>query len=316
MELINKVKRVIERPERLLIGVELRLAHTFHSQKLLLKALYRLHIGRKLNLKNPKTFTMKTQWLKLNDHNPIYHRMVDKYDVKFFVSETIGQKYVIPTLGVWDTFDNINFDNLPDMFVLKTTNGGGSTGVIICKDKAFFDKIDAKSKIEKSMSNDIYRNQGEWSYKGLKPRIIAEKFMSEPLIDGKFHNSELNDYKFWCFNGDPKILFYASGRFNENNEPPFFDYFDMNLKKLQLKSIGHRNSPLQSLDIPQFDEMMQICKVLSKDIPFVRVDLYMIGGKVYFGELTFYHDSGFVPFEPAEWDEKIGKMLSLKLNYT
>lgn len=160
-----------------MIGIQLRWAYYTNNQKLLIKVLYRLQLGKKLNLDFPKTFTEKLQWLKFYDHNPIYHQMVDKYEVKKFVADIIGEKYIIPTLGVWDSFEEIDFDSLPDKFVLKTTNGGGSSGVVICTDKATFDKRTAKEKLEKSMANDIYKAMGEWAYKDVPKRILAEKFM-------------------------------------------------------------------------------------------------------------------------------------------
>ena len=156
MIIFNKVKRVINRPERLLLGIQIRWARYTDNQKLLIKALYRLHLGKRLDLDSPRTFTEKLQWLKLHDHNPIYHKMVDKYEAKKFVAEQIGEQYIIPTLGIWDNFEEIDFDKLPNNFVLKTTNGGGSSGVVICIDKSTFNKQDAKEKLEKSLVNDIY----------------------------------------------------------------------------------------------------------------------------------------------------------------
>lgn len=310
MFLIEKIKRVIERPDRLLIGIQLRWAHYTDNQELLMKALYRLQTGKVLNLQHPQTFTEKTQWLKLNDHNPLYHQMVDKFLVKKYVSSLVGEEHVIPTLGIWETFDEIDFEALPNRFVLKTTNGGGNTGVVICKDKNQFNLTEAKEKLEASMKNDIYRSLGEWVYKGIKPMIIAEQFMED--IDPQSHCvNDLVDYKFWCFNGVPTYLFYASNRQNSEHKPPYFDYFDMSLNKLPIRSKGHENSSVETLNIACFEEMKDIAAKLSKNIPFVRVDLYQICGKVYFGELTFYHDSGLVPFEPQEWDEKIGRLLHL-----
>lgn len=310
MILIEKIKRVIERPERLLLGIQLRWAHYFNNQKLLVEALYYLQIGHKLDLVNPKTFTAKTQWLKVYDHNPLYHKMVDKHLVKDYVSSIVGEEYVIPTLGIWDAFDDIDFDKLPSRFVLKTTNGGGNTGVVICKDKTQFNFFEAKVKLEASMKNDIYKSLGEWVYKGITPRIIAEQYMED--IDTRTNSvKDLVDYKFWCFNGVPTYLFYASNRQNCEHKPPYFDYFDMNLNKLPIKSKGHENSAVKTLNIACFEEMKRIAARLSQNIPFVRVDLYQICGKVYFGELTFYHDSGLVPFEPQDWDEKIGRLLQL-----
>lgn len=274
--------------------------------RLFIPAYYYLNVGERLNVKNPKTFTEKMQWLKLYNHNEKYHQLVDKCEVKKYVAEAIGEQYVIKTLAVWDSADDVDITGLPNQFVLKTTNGGGSTGVVICKDKSKFDIDDAKRKLRWSANYDIYQKMGEWVYKGLKPRIIAE----ELLINEKL-NGDIPDFKIWCFDGEPKILFYASNRFNKEKHPPYFDYYDMELKKLPIKSRGHLNSPTVLEHFPQFNEMKDLARKLSKGIPFVRADFYFVNGKVYFGELTFYHDAGLVPFEPEEWNEKLGNLIIL-----
>ena len=305
MDLKSKIKRVIEKPSRLPIGILLRYSYLFGNKTALVYALYWKAFGKRPNLKNPKTFNEKLQWLKLHDHNPLYHTMVDKYEVKNYVSNLIGKDYVIPTLGVWENFEDIDFDSLPAQFVLKTTNGGGNTGVVICKDKDNFDKLSASAKLKKSMDFNIYESLAEWSYMGVKPRIIAEQYMEDEK------NGNLVDYKLWCFNGVPKVLFYASDRINDKNLPPKFDYYDMNLNRLEVRSVGHENSSKPIIYFDTFDEMKEIARTLSKNIPFVRVDLYNINGKVYFGELTFYHDAGLVGFEPQEWDLIFGNLLDI-----
>lgn len=273
---------------------------------LFIPAYYFLSVGERLNVKNPTTFTEKMQWLKLHDHNEKYHNMVDKLSVKDYVTETIGEQYVIKTLAVWDSVDNIDISRLPNQFVLKTTNGGGSTGVVICKDKKTFDLGEAKKKLQWSANYDIYQNMGEWVYKGLKPRIIAEE-----LLINEEPNGDIPDFKIWCFDGEPKILFYASNRFNNEKHPPYFDYYDMELKKLPIKSKGHLNSQTVLEWFPQFNEMKDLARKLSKGFPFIRTDFYYVNGKVFFGELTFYHDAGLVPFEPEYWNEKLGDLIVL-----
>lgn len=306
MSMIEKIKRFVERPARLPIGIMLRYAHAFHNQKALVKGLYWMAFGKQLNLKNPKTFNEKTQWLKVYDHNPLYHKLVDKYEVKKIVAEKIGEEYIIPTLGVWNSFDEIDFNSLPNQFVLKTTTGGGNTGVVICSDKGSFNLQDAQTKLEASAKNDIYKSMGEWVYKDIIPRFIAEKMLVND------NGGDLADYKIFCFNGVPKILFYASNRQNAKHDPPFFDYYDMQLNKLDIRSRGHQNSPSIIKPFLEFEQMKELAAKLSKGIPFVRVDFYLVNNKIYFGELTFYHDSGLVPFIPEEWDAILGGMIEIK----
>ena len=222
------------------------------------------------------------------------------------LSKIIGEEHIIKTLGVWNDFDSIEWDLLPSKFVLKTSAGGGSTGVIVCKNKEALDKKEARRKLEASMNYDIYKMMGEWVYKGIPQRILAEECLEPRPIA-----NDLPDFKFWCFNGEPKILFYASERFNNENHPPFFDYYDMDLNRLPIKSGGHAVSPHNLTYFPQFEKMKEIARSLSANIPFVRVDLYLVDSVIYFGELTFYHDSGFVPLEPKEWDDKLGDLLKL-----
>ena len=305
MSMIEKFKRLIERPSRLPIGIMLRYAHLFHNQKALVKGLYWMAFGKHLDLKKPKTFNEKMQWLKLYDHNPLYHQLVDKYEVKNYVSYLIGEEYIIPTFGVWNSFDEIDFDSLPDQFVLKTTSGGGNTGVVICSDKALFNRKDAQKKLEASARNDIYKSMGEWVYKDITPRFIAEKLLAND------NGGDLVDYKLFCFNGIPKILFFASNRQNARHDPPYFDYYDMQLNKLDIRSRGHQNSPVTLKLFPEFERMKELAAKLSKNIPFVRVDFYLVNSVIYFGELTFYHDSGLVPFIPAEWDITLGDMIEI-----
>ena len=305
MNIKNKIKDVISDPKRFVLSIMMHIARIVNSDTMYLKALYRLYTGEQLNLRNPKTFNEKTQWLKAFDHNPLYHTLVDKAKVKEYVSNMVGSQYIIPTLGLWNTFDEIDFSKLPNQFVLKTTNGGGNTGVVICKDKSLFDRDLAKSKLNKSMSYDIYKKMGEWVYKDLKPMIIAETYMEDDTVH------RLDDYKFFCFNGEPKILFFASERINETNEPTKFDYYDMQLNHLDIKRRGHKNSEKRLEPFENFSLMKDLATKLSRDIPFVRVDFYNINGHVYFGEMTFYHDSGLVPFEPREWDNTMGEWIKL-----
>lgn len=276
------------------------------SDELYLKVYYRLCIGKKLDLKHPKTFTEKLQWLKLHNTSELCTQLVDKYKVREFVNDKIGEKYLIPLLGVWEHFDDIDFDSLPNEFVLKTNHGSG--GVIACKDKSRLDKEDAKKQLEDSLRKNYFWASREYPYRKVPPRIIAEKFMK-----GDDGNAPV-DYKFFCFNGEPKVLFFASERYNDQNLPPKFDYYDMQLKHLPIRSKGHENSENKLAKFPEFEQMKEVAKKLSQGFPHVRVDLYLVKGQIYFGEMTFHHDGGLVPFEPEEWDLKFGEMIKLPID--
>lgn len=260
---------------------------------------YFAHFKKFCNLKNPKTYNEKLNWLKLHDKNPIYTRIVDKFEAKEYVKDIIGDQYIIPTLGVWDNFDDIDFDELPQQFVLKCTHD--SEGLVIVKDKDKLDKEMAKNKIESALKQNFFYIGREWTYKNVKPRIIAEKYM-EDHIDG-----ELRDYKFFCFDGEPKAMFVASDRASDNVK---FDYFDLNFNHLDIKQkYPHAEQPLRKP--VTFEKMIELSKVLSKGFPHVRVDFYEVDGQLYFGELTFYHFSGFMPFEPNKWDKIFGDWIKL-----
>ena len=262
-----------------------------------LKYFYRFH--KFPNLKNPKTYNEKLQWMKLNDHNELYHTLADKYEVKKYVDNLIGSEYVIKTLGVYDSFDEIDFNSLPDRFVLKCTHDSG--GLVICKDKSKLDKENARKIIESSLKTNYFYHSREWAYKDLKPRIIAEEYIET-------RNGDLPDYKFFCFDGKARALYVATGRHTESGV--CFDFFDENFNHLPFYN-SHPNSK-NKIDKPTgFDKMTELAEKLSVGMPHVRVDLYDIDGKVYFGEYTFYHMSGFQPFKPEEWDYTFGSWIDL-----
>lgn len=265
-----------------------------------LKLKYKLVMGTKLDLENPKTFNEKLQWLKLHDRNPEYTKMVDKYEAKEYVANIIGKEYIIPTLGVWDKFDDIDFDALPNEFVLKPTHTSGN--VFICKDKSKIDYKKLKKQVNKWLKRDYYRIHREWPYKNVKPRIIAEKYMEN------FNDEELKDYKLMCFNGKVKFAFTCTDRYSEDGLKVTF--FDLNWHKLPFER--HYSSSNKYIEEPKnYEFMKKLAEELSQDIPFVRVDFYEINGKIYFGELTFYPGAGFEEFNPEIWDQKIGDMLEL-----
>lgn len=278
-----------------------------------LQMMYWLNMGKKLDLKNPKTFNEKLQWLKLYNHNPEYTVMVDKVKAKEYVAKLIGEEHIIPTLGVWDDPDDIDFDALPNQFVLKCNHNSG-TGMCICRDKSKLDIEKVKAELRKGLKENYFMRWREWPYKNVPRKILAEKFMVdteqnvEAITKGKLE--ELNDYKIFCFNGEPKVLFVASDRANK----VCFDYYDMNLKHLDLKQGGDNYHG--EVKLPKhFEEMKELAAKISQGISHVRTDFYEINDKVYFGELTFFDSTGMAKFTPEEWDEKLGKLIVLPPPY-
>lgn len=263
--------------------------------------------GRFPNWKHPQTFSEKIQWLKLYDRQPEYTMMVDKYAVKDYVANKIGGEYVIPTFAVWDRPEDIEWNRLPNQFVLKTTHGGGNEGVVICRDKNTFDKESAIDKLNESLCTDLYRVRREWPYKNVPKRILAEKYIEPDPATG-----DLSDYKFFCFNGEVKGLFVATERQNPNEEVKF-DFFDENYNHLPFRQ-GHDHAKVMPSKPKNFNLMKKLAEQLSKGLPHVRVDLYDLGDKVLFGEITFFHFSGLVKFEPEEWDYKFGEWLKLPVS--
>lgn len=251
-----------------------------------------------LNLETPKRYNEKLQWIKLYDRRDIYTTMVDKCEVKKYVASIIGDEYIIPTLAVWTNVDDIDIDKLPNQFVLKTTHDSG--GVAICKDKNNFDLQKAKEKLQYSLKRDFYILGREWPYKNVPRRIIAEQYMED------VETKELRDYKFFCFNGVPKALFIATDR--QNRKEPYFDFFDMEFNHLDMRH-GHPNAPHLPEKPKQFELMKELAAKLSKGYPHLRVDLYEVNGKVYFGELTLFHHTGMVNFEPEVWDDTFGEWI-------
>lgn len=266
--------------------------------KFYLKLRYCYFLKKRLNLKNPKTFNEKINWLKLYDRNPFYTKLVDKYEVKSYVEDVIGKEHIIRTLGLYNRFDDIPFDSLPNRFVIKCTHDSG--GLVIVENKEELDMFSAKAKITKSLENNYYYHGREWPYKNVKPRIIVEEYMA----DGA---DELTDYKVMCFNGVAKIIFTCTERFGDGLKVTFFDT-DWN----RLPFTRHYPSSKKKIEKPKkLKEMLRLSEKLSSGIPFVRVDWYEIGGELFFGEYTFYPGNGLEEFDPEEWDYKLGEMMDL-----
>lgn len=270
--------------------------------KLYIKILFRLVYGRKLDLDNPKGFNQKLQWLKLYNRKPEYITMVDKYAVKEYVASKIGEEYIIPTLGIWNTPMEIEWDKLPNQFVLKTTHGGGSVGVVICKDKSVFDIESVKKKLVSSLHKDIYWYYREWPYKDVPKRIIAEEYMVDDSA------TELKDYKFFCFSGRVEYFKIDFDRFVSHKA----NYYDRDANLLPFGEVNCPPDYSKVFDKPHdLNKMIEIAEVLAKGIPFVRIDLYKVKDKIYFGEMTFYPASGLGQFCPEEWDYKLGSLIKL-----
>lgn len=270
----------------------------YMSDEKFLKKKYKLVFHKELNLDNPQTFNEKLQWLKLYDRKPSYTTLVDKFAVRKYIANIIGEEYLIPLLGVWDCYEDINFDALPNQFVLKPTHTSGD--VFVCRDKRMIDYGSLRREVNRWLKRRYYWVHREWPYKNVNPRIIAEKYMVDES------GVELKDYKFFCFYGEPKMMFVATDRGVDTR----FDFYDMKFNHLSF--IQHYKNSTKKINKPVgFDKMILLAKILSKGIPHVRVDFYDINGETYFGELTFYHFSGFERFEPEEWDYKLGKWIKL-----
>lgn len=261
---------------------------------------YRWHLKKELNLESPAAYTEKLQWLKLYDHRPEYTKMVDKYEAKQYVAQRIGSEYVIPLLGVWECAEDINFDSLPEKFVLKTTHDSG--GIVICKNKQELNIAAARKKLRHFLKREYYRYNREWPYLHVKHRIIAEQYMEDQ------HHGELRDYKFFTFGGEPKVLFIVQGR--GEGQRIYADCFDMAFNHLPF-SINHPMAPVPPERPACFEEMKRLAALLSEGTPQLRVDFYEADGRVYFGEMTFFHCSGLAGFHPAKWDQIFGDWVTL-----
>lgn len=273
----------------------------FIPDEMWIKYKYKRKFGRTLNLENPKSFSEKLQWMKLYYRNPLCKTMVDKYDAKQYVAKLIGEEYIIPTLGVWDRFEDIDFDALPDQFVLKCTHDSG--GLVICRDKTKLDIKAAKRKIKKCFKRNYYWHGREWVYKDIKSRVIAEAYMED--ASGR----ELIDYKFYCFNGEPKFLYISVGL--ENHATASISFFDFDFNKMPFYRTDFKQFETAPSKPEKFEQMIELATELSKGFPFLRVDLYQINGQVYFSELTFVPSGGMMPLKPDTADMEIGKLLNL-----
>lgn len=302
MGLLHKIKRgikfVLDPQYRFIFLSGKGVYDDFPDKKYLEKKFY-AKLGYKLDLTDPKTFNEKLQWLKLYNRQEDYVKMVDKYEVKEYVASVIGEKYIIPTIKCWNSVDDIDWDELPDKFVLKVTHDSG--GIVICKNKKYFDINKAIKQLKKSMKRNYFLLHREWPYRDVPKKIIAEEYMSE-------NDKELTDYKFMCFNGICKCIFTGTGRYSK--EGLKITFYDVKWNKLPFER--HYPACEKAEKKPgKLDEMIILAEKLSKNIPFVRVDFYLINNQVFFGEITFYPGSGFEEFRPFKWDNILGSWIEL-----
>ncbi len=272
--------------------------------KIYIKKLYKERTGRELNLKNPQTFNEKQNWLKLYDRRPEYTMMVDKYKVREYIAEKIGEEYLVPLLGVWDSPDEIDFDSLPNEFVLKCNH---DNGVIICRDKSTFDIEAAKKNLAWRLKRDYYRKLREWPYKDVERKIICEKFMTASK------GNKATEYKFFCYNGVPKYILIVSDRFA--TEKVDMDMYDIEWKHLDVIRGEHKQAGDIFVKPENYTHLCDFCRILSKDIPYVRVDFNVWNEKIHFGEMTFYDLGGFETYSPEKWNEIFAEPLVLPKEY-
>ncbi len=298
---MSKIIEYIKHPSYILLKLdEMNIIRLNDRHFLSMK--YKKVMKRKLNLDNPETLNEKLQWLKLYDRNPEYTKMVDKYEVKQYVANLIGEEYIIPTIGIYDKFEDIDFNKLPNQFVMKCTHDSGST--IICKNKEEFDKTEAKKKINKALRKNFYYSFREWPYKNVKPRIIIEKYMCNN--DG----TDILDYKFYCFHGISEYVLTCTDRQNGNTK---YYYYDKNWNfKRNMTNDGMKADKNFNIEKPKnIDKMFEVANKLSNKMKFIRVDLYDINGKIYFGELTLFPSGGFDKNRRKETDEIMSSKLKL-----
>lgn len=304
---ISTIKKWIANPWSILISLSRRGWLNNLSDKAYVSAMYRAYYGKKPDLQNPKTFNEKLQWIKLYDRQEVYPKMVDKYESKQFVADRIGSEYIIPVVGgPWNHPDEIDFDALPDQFVLKTTHDSG--GVLICKDKNHFDREAAREFLLSHLNLDYYLTCREWPYQSVKPRIIAEMYLCDQ--NGV---SEICDYKFFTFNGEPRLMYIAGGRdyAKKDQQVVYADFFDMDFNHVDL-CIDHENAPVPPSKPQNFERMVECARKLAQGTKHLRVDFYEVNGRLYSGELTFFHCGGFHPFITKEWETVLGDWICLE----
>lgn len=303
-KIMSKIRTFIENPQYFITSPAAKGWLNWVPDSLYLKVLYRVIMGRKLNLRNPREYNEKLQWLKLNDRKPEYSTMVDKYEVRGYIEDLLGDKYLIPCLGIYDSVDDIDIDALPDRFVLKCTHDSGS--VEICKDKSSFDIEGARHRLSQAMKRNYYATYREWPYKYVKPRIIAEGYLEG---DG----GDLKDYKVMCFNGEAKIIEVHENRFVEGKVHTQ-TFYDREWNIVPLTQVETVTVDRPSERPRQLEEILRLSELIAKNMYHARIDWYIEGDKIYFGEITFFDGSGFESFSTPEMERMLGDMINLPEN--
>lgn len=303
----KKLQEMIKNPRVTMIHLLNRGLLNWLSDERYLQIRYYIVTGKNLNLEHPKTFTEKLQWLKLNDRNPSYVYMVDKCAAKEYVANLIGNQYIIPTLGVWNCFEDIDFDKLPQQFVLKCNHDSG--GVIVCRDKNKFNKQKAAKFLNKRLKINYFYAGRQQSYKNIKPKLIVEQYLEADTDAEDSSVKGLVDYKFYCFNGEPHFLYISKGL--EDHRTARISYATLEWEKADF----HRHDYMEFEQLPPqpacFEKMIELSRILARGHYFLRVDFYEVNEKVYFGELTFYPGNGMTLFEPEEYEEQFGDLIKI-----
>ena len=303
--MLKRLGRLLKDPSRILLwATDFRVFRLMPDERFL-KLLFWLNMKKRLNLTHPRTFNEKMQWLKVHWRKPQMTQLVDKVAVKEIIRQIAPEVRVIPTLGIWDSFDEIDLDALPEQFVLKPSHTSGD--VYICRDRQKLDPEKLRRVATRWLKREYYWGQREWPYKDVPPKLLAEPY----LDDG---SGGLRDYKFFCFHGQPRFFYLSQGM--EDHHTARMAFMDMEGRALPF----HRGDYLRFEETPELPDGFERLRALSTriaeqvDVPFVRVDLYTFRDEVYFGEITFFPCSGYMPFEPEEWDERIGSYMTLPEN--
>ena len=303
MSIVHKVKKYLFDKDYRFNWLDAKGFLNHLDDKTFLERKFRAQMGKELNLLNPITFNEKLQWLKLYDRRPEYTMLVDKYLVREYIAEKIGKQYLVPLIGIWDSPDEIDFNALPNQFVIKCNHNSG-LGMYICSDKSQLNIKKVKKGLARGLKQDYYMTGREWPYKDIPRKILAEQFL-------KSDAGGLTDYKIHCFNGVPKFILVCRDRFMESGLTE--DFYTTEWEHMAVKRPNIPNATVPTSKPEKLDEMLSLAKKLSKDIPFIRIDFYLVEGKIYFSELTFFPASGFEGYDLPEWDKTFGDWLSLPI---
>lgn len=304
MSISKIIKRIIDNPRMILAYVNATGCLNFLSDRTILRMLWWVRTGKKLNDKTPKSFNEKIQWLKIYNHDPKLNLFVDKYAVRDYVKDILGEACLIPLIGVWDDPDEIDFSLLPSQFVLKC-NHNAAIGLCICRNKEYLDESHAIKELKRGLRKNFYYSSREWAYKDVRRKVICEKYMEDSSGKG------LRDYKFFCFNGIAKFVYLSEGL--ENHDTAKISFYDLDGNEMPFKRKDYAPFSEKPSFPKNFNELIDAANKLaaSTKLPFVRIDLYSIDNKMYFSEITCYPNSGFIPFDPDEWDDKVGAWMDL-----